>query len=68
MKNVNLDIYMKMYKEIAMKIIHADMTDIMKIINSLVARTIIDMETARTVHTVPRAMSGQICTIIIIKT
>ena len=44
---------------VPMEITHADMTDIMKIINSLVARMIIDMEMARTVHTVPIAMPGQ---------
>ena len=48
-----------MYKDIAMKIIHADMTDIMKTINSQVARTAIDMEMAQTVHTIPRAMPGR---------
>ena len=58
----------KQWMDYRMKIIRADMTDIMETINSLVARTITNMEMAQPVHTVSRAISGQICTIIIIKT
>ena len=45
-----------MYKDTAMKIIHADMTDTTKTSILLVARMAIDTEMARTI---PGAMSGQ---------
>ena len=59
-KDVNLDIYIMMYRDIAMKIINADMTDTMIIMVTtmiiMVTKITIDMEMARTI---PGAMSGQ---------
>ena len=56
-KDVNLDIYIMMYRDIAMKIINADMTDTMII---MVTKITVDMEMA---WTIPGAMSSRMADI-----